>query len=128
MDRALLTRLTLDFTDAFNRDDLDGVMSYFAEDGIYDEFNGIRNVGKAANRQAFEPQFRGEFGQIRFHQEDLFVDAESGKSMISWTLTMAGDGRKGGWRGLDLLHFRDGKLVQKHTYAKTQKPLVQKLA
>ena len=127
MDGELLTKLTLDFTDAFNRDDLDGVMGYFAETSIYDEFNGARHHGKAAIRKAFEPQFRGEFGKIRFHQEDLFVDAKAGKAMISWTLSMEGDGRKGGWRGLDLLHFKDGKLVQKHTYAKTQKPLIAKL-
>ena len=27
------------------------------------------------------------------------------------------------WRGLDLLHFSDGKLVQKLTYAKAKSPL-----
>jgi hypothetical protein len=43
MQRAELEKLVIDFTAAFNRDDLDGVMSYFAEDGVYDEFNGTRS-------------------------------------------------------------------------------------
>ena len=54
-----LERLVIDFTEAFNREDIDEVMSYFAEDAIYDEFNGVRSVGLAAIRKAFEPQFAG---------------------------------------------------------------------
>ena len=30
----------------------------------------------------------------------------------------------GGWRGLDLLHFADGRLVEKQTYAKAKVPLL----
>ena len=42
--RAALETLVIDFTEAFNREDIDEVMSYFAEDAIYDEFNDIRHV------------------------------------------------------------------------------------
>ncbi len=122
--RAEIKDLTLRFTDAFNRDDLDGVMSYFAEDAIYDEFNGTRNEGKAAIRAAFESLFNGELGTVRFIEDDLFVDGETGKSMISWECTLTTPERSGGWRGLDLLHFVDGKLVQKLTYAKAERPLL----
>lgn len=117
-----LRDLTLRFTDAFNRDDLDGVMAFMAEDAIYDQFNGARAVGKAAIREAFVPQFRGDFGTIRFVQEDLFVDPAAGKSLISWTCTLERDGVKRGWRGLDVLHFAHGLVVEKHTYAKADVP------
>lgn len=127
MDRAALEKLVVDFTEAFNREDLDGVMSYFAEDGVYDEFNGNRCEGKAAIRAAFEPQFAGKFGTMRFLMEDLFVDAGTGKAMISWTCTLSTKDRAGGWRGLDLIHVKDGKVVMKQTYAKTEKPLLKKL-
>ena len=126
MTRDEIERLTLDFTAAFNRDDLDGVMAYFAEDGIYDEFNGTRATGRAAIRAAFAPQFAGAFGQVRFHQEDLFVDAAAGKAMIAWTCTLTTKQGPAGWRGLDLLHWQGGKLVQKHTYAKTKQLLLAK--
>ena len=118
---AELADLVVRFTDAFNREDLDGVMAFFADDGVYDEFDGQRRVGKAAIRAAFEPQFRGDFGRMRFVTEDLFVDPESGKGLIRWLCTTERNGVKRGWRGLDVLHFANGKLVEKQTYAKAQR-------
>ncbi len=118
--RAALAKLVIDFTEAFNREDIDGVMSYFADDAIYDEFNGVRHEGKAAIRAAFEPQFSGKYGVIRFLEEDRFIDVENGKAMISWTCTLETDQGPAGWRGLDLLYFANGKLSEKHTYAKAK--------
>ncbi len=121
-----LKTLVVDFTDAFNRDDLDGVMSYFAEDAVYDEFDGKRHEGVAAIRAAFEPQFRGDFGTIRFLEDDLFVDPETGKGLIAWRCSLTSGERSGYWRGLDILHVRDGKIVVKQTYAKAAKPTMTK--
>jgi ketosteroid isomerase-like protein len=100
-------------------------MSFFADDAIYDEFNGKRNVGKAAIRAAFEPQFSGAYGKMQFLDEDLFADAETGKVMASWRCTLTVKGEPTSWRGLDLLHFAGDKLVQKLTYAKAKVPLFQ---
>ena len=124
MERKQLEDLVVRFTEAFNRDDLDGVMAFMAEDAIYDEFNGRRSCGRQAIREAFVPQFRGDFGRIRFRTEDLFVDPESGKALIRWVCTLEGDGRSSAWRGLDILRFEDGLLAEKHTYAKARVPLM----
>ena len=122
LSRAELEALVIAFTDAFNREDLDGVMAFLAADAVYDQFDGVRAVGKAAIREAFVPQFRGDYGTMRFVTEDLFVDAAAGKAMISWTCTLEAGELKRGWRGLDLLHF-EGRLVkEKHTYAKADVP------
>ena len=118
---AELEDLVVRFTDAFNREDLDAVMAFFADDGVYDEFDGQRRVGKDAIRRAFEPQFRGDFGRMRFVTEDLFVDPDSGKGLIRWLCTTERNGVLRGWRGLDVLHFADGKLVEKQTYAKAER-------
>ena len=48
MERGELVELVIQFTEAFNREDLDGVMSFMAEDAVYDEFNGTINRGTAA--------------------------------------------------------------------------------
>lgn len=125
MNREELVETTRSFLDAFNREDLDAVMEFFADDGIYDEFNGRRNVGKAAIRAAFVPQFTGAFGMMRFIDEDLFADAVTGKVMASWRCTLSIKGQPTSWRGLDLMHFVNGKLVHKLTYAKTKTPLFQ---
>jgi ketosteroid isomerase-like protein len=116
------------FTEAFNREDLDAVMAYFADDALYDEFDGKEARGKAAIRAAFVPQFRGDFGRMRFVTEDLFVDVESGKALIRWLCTLERGGRKRGWRGLDLLHFRDGKVIEKRTYAKAERLKLEELS
>ena len=125
VERSRLGDLVLRFTDAFNREDLDGVMSFMAEDAIYDEFNGRRHRGKAAIREAFVPQFRGDFGKIRFQAEDVFVDEESGKALIRWLCTLETEERTGGWRGLDILHFENGLVKEKLTYAKATVPLIE---
>src|SRR5215510_10939208 len=69
MEREKLADLVVKFTEAFNRDDLDGVMSFMADDAVYDEFTGAINRGAAAIRAAFVPQFRGDYGKIRFNTE-----------------------------------------------------------
>lgn len=119
-----LAKLTRAFTDGFNRDDLDAVMAFFADDAVYDEFDGRRHTGRDAIRAAFEPQFRGDFGRIRFHEEDLFVDPAAGRALIAWTCTLESDGKTRAWRGLDVLHVRDGKIVVKETYAKAERPQI----
>lgn len=121
MTHAELEDLVVRFTDAFNREDLDAVMAFFAEDALYDEFDGGRSRGRDAIRAAFEPQFRGAFGRMRFVTEDLFVDPASGKALIRWLCTLERDGRVRGWRGLDFLHVRDGRIVEKQTYAKAER-------
>lgn len=128
MTRDELKERVLAFTDAFNQEDLDGVMAYMAEDAVYDEFNGHRAEGAAAIREAFEPQFAGKFGTMRFLEEDLILDPDSMSAMISWTCTLESPDRYGGWRGLDLLFFNEtGKITRKETYAKTEKPAMRRL-
>lgn len=124
MDRATLEALTLRFTEAFNRNDLDGVMAMMAEDAVYQEFTGVVSRGKAAIRAAFEPQFRGDYGTMRFEAEDLFADAATGKALIRWVCRLETKRGPAGWRGLDILHFEDGLVKEKLTYAKARVPLL----
>ena len=121
--RQHLDELTQQFMTAFNTNDLDTLFSFFTEDAVYDEFNGTRNHGKEAIRAAFTPQFTGQFGQMQFLDDDLFIDADTGKVMASWRCTLAVKGQPTSWRGLDLLHFQGEKLVRKLTYAKAKSPL-----
>ena len=100
MDRAQLEDLVIRFTDAFNRNDLDSVMAFMADGAVYEEFTGTISRGRAAIRAAFVPQFRGDFGKMRFETEDLFVDAASGKALIRWVCrleTSVAPGAGAGW-------------------------------
>ncbi len=119
-----LLALTGGFMEAFNENDLDQIMAYFAADGaVYDEFNGTAHEGVDAIRAAFAPQFDGAFGEMKFLDEDLFIDDEAGKVMVSWRCTLEVKGQPVGWRGLDLLHWEGDKVTQKITYAKAKAPL-----
>ena len=124
MDRATLEALTIQFTEAFNRNDLDGVMAMMAEGAVYEEFTGTVNHGKDAIRAAFVPQFRGDYGKMTFDSEDLFADATTGKALIRWVCRLQTKRGPAGWRGLDILHFENGLVTRKLTYAKAKVPLL----
>ncbi len=124
MNRKELVELALAFTDAFNRDDLDAAMGYFAEDAVYDTLDGKRHQGEAEIRQAFLPQFRGDFGRVRFRVTECFADPESGEILVAWVCEK--EGKPGGFRGLDVLRVQAGKIREKQTYAKAKNVLIQR--
>jgi len=122
--RDSLASITAAFMKASNDNDLDGVMSHFADDGIYEEFNGTQSKGHDAVRAAFQPQFDGAFGEMKFIDEDLMIDPVAAKVMASWRCTLEVQGDPTSWRGLDAMTFDDdGKITHKLTYAKAKTPL-----
>lgn len=120
--RAELISLTNQFVDAFNRQNLDDVVSFFAEDAIYEDSRGGAHQGKDAIRAAFTTLVTGGMGKIKFDDEDFFAEVESDKVMASWTLNMEVDGKPVKLRGLDLLHFKGDKLTRKMAYCKAATP------
>ncbi|HEX6590386.1 MAG TPA: nuclear transport factor 2 family protein [Moraxellaceae bacterium] len=136
----MLTRADIvAFVDAFNVDDLEAVMAFFADDAEYITFDGRHCRGKAAIREEFSAQFAGRYGRLRFLRDKLIVDAEAGLAAVSWRcehgLEGSGPhpllrrglalltGRKPYWEGVDLFRFRQGRLTGKYTYARTRLPL-----
>lgn len=125
------------FTDAFNVNDLDGVMTFFSADAIYEPGDGRTHRGKAQIRAAFEPQFKGAYGAMRFEECDRVIDVENRKAAFRWVCRhdishskanglakafrkiMVGlvVGGRFGWKGVDIFHFdADGKIKGKFTY------------
>ena len=117
-----LIQLTNDFVDAFNRMNLDDVVSFFADDGIYEDSTGGRHIGHDAIRTAFEPLVGGSRGSIRFDGEDVFVETDTSKVLTSWRLNLDKDGEVSVIRGIDILEFEADKLKKKMAYMKADKP------
>jgi len=120
--RQELLALTDQFVDAFNRMNLDDVVSFFSEGAVYEDSVGGRHVGHKAIRTAFEPLVGGSRGRIRFDGEDVFAEVETGKVLASWRLSLDKDGDVSVIRGIDVLEFQGNKLAKKLAYMKVDKP------
>src|ERR1044071_7978043 len=121
------------FVDGFNTNSLDEVMTFFAEDAVYEPGDGRTHRGRAAIREAFGPQFSNAFGTMRFIVNDWVVDEGARKATIRWLCqhdlsTMKPSlrrfvlqtlyGQRPGWYGTDTFHFDErGKIVGKFSYA-----------
>ena len=107
------------FVSAFNRQNLDELMSYFAPDAVYEDPYGKKHKTLADIRAQFDVVVNGKMGKISFEAEDRFIDAIAGKVMDSWILRMWIDDKtkkESTMRGLDLLHWDDDRLIRKITY------------
>jgi len=126
------------YMDAFNANDLDTVMTCFSDDSIYQPGDGKTHRGKAEIRAAFEPQFNGAWGALRWDEHDRIFDVENRKMAIRYVCRVdISDtkprglrmlyrgivirlfvGKRFGWQGVDVFHFdADGKIKEKYSYS-----------
>jgi ketosteroid isomerase-like protein len=109
------------FLDAFNRHDLDAIMSHFAEDCVLEMPRGSdpwgkRYVGKQQVREGLATRFEG-VPDVHYAEDRHFVSGDVGVSQ--WTLSgTTREGTRIEVRGLDVLDFREGKVVRKDSYWK----------
>jgi len=108
-------------TAAFDRHDLDGIMTHFAPDAVFDSPRGPdpwgrRLDGAAAVRAGFAARFEG-IPDVRYGDSAHFVSGDRGAS--EWTLTgTTTEGERVKVRGCDLWTFRDGLIVRKDSFWK----------
>jgi ketosteroid isomerase-like protein len=108
---------------AWDEHDLDGVMGLFHEDVLFENWTGAKVQGKRALHQAWKPWFENHRG-FRFTGEDLFIDETEQKVLYQWCLDWPSsekgyEGKSERRRGLDIIHFQNGKIIRKNTYSKT---------
>jgi ketosteroid isomerase-like protein len=122
METQTLTTETLEaIADAFNRHDLDAIMSLFAEDAVFESPKGPdawgrRFVGRDQVREGLAARFAG-IPDVHYGDGVHWVSGDRGVS--EWTLTgTTTDGDQLRLRGCDLWTFRDGQVVKKDSYWK----------
>ncbi len=109
------------FLEAFNRHDLDTVMTFFADDCRLElprgpDPWGRRFEGKTAVREGLATRFQG-LPDVHYGEDRHFVCGDRGVS--EWLLTgTTPSGTRVRVRGCDLLEFREGKIVRKDSYWK----------
>ena len=108
---------------AWENHDLDKVMALFHEDIFFENWTGAYIKGKKALKNAWENWFNNH-GNFRFLEEEIFVDEQLQKVLYQWVLewpsTEPGfEDQTEIRKGVDVIHFQDGKIITKLTYTKT---------
>ena len=102
---------------------LEGVMELFHDDILFENWTGGKAQGQEALRQAWASWFANH-GGFRFTEEETFIDVEQQKALYRWQLEWPSiekgcEGKPEKRRGVDVMHFKDGKIIRKLTYSKT---------
>jgi steroid delta-isomerase-like uncharacterized protein len=106
---------------AFNRHDLNAIMSLFTDDCVFEsprgaEPWGTRFIGRAEVREGLAARFRG-IPDVQNGDDRHFVAGERGAS--EWTLTgTTTEGKRLEVRGCDLWTFEGDRITRKDSYWK----------
>ena len=108
---------------AWENHDLDAVMTLFHEEVVFENWTGARVKGKNALQKAWQPWF-AKHGNFRFTEEETFIDEKEQKALYRWLLEWPSfenghEGKPEIRRGVDVIHFKNGKIIAKLTYSKT---------
>ncbi len=111
------------FADAWNRHDVDALMTFMTDDCVFastagPDINGALYTGSEQVRAAFADVFRG-LPDAHFGDAQHFVSGNRGLS--EWALTgTTSSGSRFEARGCDVFTFRDGKNAVKNTFMKNR--------
>ena len=114
------------FADAWNRHDVDALMTFMTEDCVFEssagpDACGRRYAGRDAVRAGFAEVWN-TYPDARWSNARHFVQGDRGVSEWTFTGTRV-DGTRVEVHGCDLFVFRDGKIALKNSYRKNR-PLV----
>ncbi len=118
-----LLMLLHQFADAWNRHDLDALMSMMADDCVFEAsagpvVEGQRSEGRTAVRAAYAAVFE-TFRDAHWANPRHFIAGDRGVS--EWTFTGTNkEGRRVEVNGCDLFTFRDRKIAIKNSFRKNR--------
>jgi steroid delta-isomerase-like uncharacterized protein len=111
------------FDHGWNRHDVDALMTFMADDCVFEgatgpDVCGTRYEGRERVRAAFARVFAA-VPDVRFDEARHFVAGDRGAS--EWVFTgMTADGKKIKVNGCDVFTFRNGKIAVKSSYLKNR--------
>ncbi len=120
-----MLKLLDDFARAWNRHDLDALMSMMTDECVFDasagdQIAGERFAGRDAVRGAFSAVFE-QFPDAHWGNARHFVVGDRGWSEWTFSGTLR-DGRRVEVNGCDLFTFRDGRIAIKNSFRKNRPP------
>jgi steroid delta-isomerase-like uncharacterized protein len=114
------------FAEAWNRHDLDALMSMMTDDCVFaasagPDVDGQRSEGRQAVRAAYAAVFEA-FPDAHWANPRHFIAGDRGVSEWTFTGTQK-DGRRVEVNGCDLFTFREGRIAVKNSYRKNRPPI-----
>ena len=109
--------------DAFNKNDIDAVMEFFAVDATFDHAAGPDVHGKRFNgKDAIRTVFSGLFDSVEnVHWETLDCHLSGNKALCEYRrVAKLKSGEEQDFLSVDILTFKDGLIAHKDTYYKTR--------
>ena len=122
MSQPVTEALLKAFLDAFNRHDLDSIMSFFADDCVFymprgAKPRGDRFIGKDEVRAGLAKRFEG-IPDVHYGDDRHWVCGDD-FGVSEWTLTgTSAAGERIEVRGADLLEFANGQITRKDSFWK----------
>lgn len=126
MTTAITPQFLQAFADAWNRHDVDALMSFMSDDCVFrtsagDEACGTQHVGREEVRAGFADVWV-TFPDAHWGNARHFVAGDRGVSEWTFTGTRV-DGSRVEVDGCDLFTFRGGKIAVKDSYRKNRPPI-----
>ena len=120
---AVTTEMLQAFAEAWNRHDVDALMSFMTEDCVFEasagsDVCGTRYAGREAVRAGFAEVW-ATFPDARWSNAHHFVHEDRGVSEWTFRGTRV-DGTRVEVQGCDLFTFRDGRISLKDSYRKSR--------
>ena len=114
------------FADAWNRHDVDALMSMMTSDCVFEAsggnaVDGERHEGQRAVRAAYTAVFE-QYADAHWGNARHFVTGDRGVSEWTFTGTLK-DGKRVEVIGCDLFTFRNGKIAIKNSFRKNRPPI-----
>ena len=122
-EAGITTTLLNQITDAYNRNDIDAVMSFFAKDAVFDhaagtEINGTRFTGLDTIRGVFQGLFEN-VESVKWTPIDTRISGDKVYCEFHRVAQLK-SGEFQDFLSVDILTFRDGLIIHKDTFYKSR--------
>ena len=122
-DAGITPNLLDAITDAYNRNDIDAVMYFFAEDAVFDHaagpnINGTRFEGIETIRGIFQGLFNN-VESVQWTPIDIRISGDKAYCEFH-RIAKLKSGEFQDFLSIDVLTFRDGLIIHKDTYYKNR--------
>ena len=122
-DAGITATLLDEITDAYNRNDIDQVMSFFAEDAVFDHAAGPNENGtRFAGLETIRGIFQGLFDNVESaHWEPIDTRVSGDKAYCEFhRVAKLKSGEIQDFLSVDILTFREGLIIHKDTFYKNR--------